>query len=142
MSYLLKEIESTKWYEDGKIYGIPVNKIGTIGIRVNNQSIESIDYYDYVYVKDSSIEDLIAAIMDYKKNVCPYDVGQLLIAHKVLDWAIEQEDRVHNNIHNMTILGLIDDVIINEIVRQVHIKRLEDYTIEELEKELELRKSK
>ena len=78
--------------------------------------------------------------MDYLKEVCPYDVGQLLTAHKVLDWAIEQEDRVHNNIHNMTILGLIDDVIMNEIVRQVHIKRLEDYTIEELEYEIKLRK--
>lgn len=23
--------------------------------------------------------------MDYEKNVCPYDVGQLLTAHKVID---------------------------------------------------------
>ena len=80
--------------------------------------------------------------MDYEKNVCPYDVGQLLTAKNVLDWAIEQEDRVHNNIHNMTILGLIDNAIMNEVVRQVRIKRLEDYTTLELEQELELRKSK
>ena len=80
--------------------------------------------------------------MDYEKNVCPYDIGQLLIAHKVLEWAIEQEDRVHNNINNQTILGLIDDAIMNEVVRQVRVKRLEDYTTLELEQELELRKSK
>ena len=80
--------------------------------------------------------------MDYKTNVCPYDVGQLLTAKQVLDWAIEQEDRVHNNIHNQTILGLIDDVIMNEVVRQARIKRLKDYTTLELEQELELRKSR
>lgn len=78
--------------------------------------------------------------MDYEKNVCPYDVGQLLAAKNVLDWAIEQEDRVHNNIHNQTILGLIDDAIMNEVVRQVRIKRLEYYTTSELEQELALRK--
>lgn len=80
--------------------------------------------------------------MDYEKNVCPYDVGQLLTAKKVLEWAIEQEDRVQNNIHNQTILGLIEDAIMNEVVRQVRIKRLEDYTTIELEQELELRKNK
>lgn len=80
--------------------------------------------------------------MDYEKEVCPYDVGQLLIAKKVLEWAVEQEDRVHNNIHNQTILGLIDDAIMNEVVRQVRVKRLADYTTSELEEELELRKSK
>ncbi len=80
--------------------------------------------------------------MDYEKNACPYDVGQLLTAKEVLNWAIEQEDRVHNNIHNQTILGLIDDAIMNEVVRQVRIKRLEDYTTSELEQELELRKVK
>lgn len=80
--------------------------------------------------------------MDYEKNVCPYDVGQLLTAKEVLSWAIEQEERVHNNIHNQTILDLIEDAIMNEVVRQVRIKRLEDYTTRELEEELELRKSK
>jgi len=80
--------------------------------------------------------------MDYEKNACPYDVGQLLTAKEVLNWAIEQEDRVHNNIHNQTILGLIDDAIMDEVVRQVRIKRLEDYTTSELEQELELRKVK
>lgn len=80
--------------------------------------------------------------MDYEKEVCPYDVGQLLTAKKVLEWAIEQEDRVHNNIHNQTILGLIDDAIMDEVVRQLRIKRLEDYTTWELEQELELRKNK
>ena len=80
--------------------------------------------------------------MDYEKNVCPYDIGQLLVAKKVLDWAVEQEERVQNNIHNQTILGLIEDAIMNEVVRQVRIKRLEDYTTSELEQELELRKSK
>ena len=79
--------------------------------------------------------------MDYLKEVCPYDVGQLLTAKKVLEWAIEQEERVHNNIHNQTILGLIDDAIMNEVVRQVRIKRLEDYTTKELEEELKLRKT-
>lgn len=80
--------------------------------------------------------------MDYENNVCPYDVGQLLTAKKVLDWAIEREERVHNNIHNQTILGLIDDAIMNEVVRQVKIKRLKDYTTTELEEELEIRKNK
>ena len=80
--------------------------------------------------------------MDYEKNVCPYDIGQLLVAKKVLDWAIEQEERVQNNIHNQTIFGLIDDAIMNEVVRQVRIRRLEDYTTLELEQELEFRKSK
>ena len=80
--------------------------------------------------------------MNYEKNVCPYDVGQLLTAKEVLSWAIEQEKRVHNNIHNQTILDLIEDAIMNEVVRQVRIKRLEDYTTRELEEELELRKSK
>ena len=80
--------------------------------------------------------------MDYENNVCPYDVGQLLIAKKVLDWAIEREERVHNNIHNQTILGLIDDAIMNEVVKQVKIKRLKDYTTTELEEELEIRKNK
>lgn len=78
--------------------------------------------------------------MDYENNVCPYDVGQLLTAKKVLDWAIEREERVHNNNHNQTILGLIDDSIMNEVVRQVKIKRLKDYTTTELEEELEIRK--
>ena len=76
--------------------------------------------------------------MDYEKNVCPYDVAQLLTAKNVLDWAIEQEERVHK--HNQTLLGLIDDVIMNEVVRQVRIKKLEDYTTLELEQELELRR--
>ena len=80
--------------------------------------------------------------MDYEKNVCPYDVGQLLIAKEVFNWAVEQEERVQNNIHNQTILGLIEDAIMNEVVRQVRIKKLEDYTTSELEQELELRKSK
>ena len=80
--------------------------------------------------------------MDYEKNVCPYDVGQLLTAHKVLEWAIEQDDRLNNNINTLTIIDVIDDAIMNEVVRQVRIKRLEDYTIRELEVELESRKSK
>lgn len=79
--------------------------------------------------------------MDYEKDVCPYDVGQLLTAKKVLEWAIKQEDRVHNNIHNQTILGLIDDAIMGEVVRQLRIKRLEDYATWELEEELKLRKT-
>lgn len=79
--------------------------------------------------------------MDYGNNVCPYDVGQLLTAKNVLDWAIEREERVHNNIHNQTILGLIDDAIMNEVVKQVRITRLKDYSTTELEEELELRKN-
>ncbi|MDD6017170.1 MAG: hypothetical protein PUC18_13010 [Prevotellaceae bacterium] len=78
--------------------------------------------------------------MDYLREVCPYDVGQLLTAKEVLEWAIEQEDRAHNNIHNQTILELIDDAIMNEVARQVRIRRLEDYTIEELEIEINSRK--
>ena len=80
--------------------------------------------------------------MDYEKNVCPYDVSQLLTAHKVIEWAIEQDDRLDNSINTPTIIDAIDDAIMNEVVRQVHIKRLEDYTTLELEQELELRKSK
>lgn len=80
--------------------------------------------------------------MDYEKNVCPYDVGQLLTAHKVIEWAIEQDDRLNNSINTQTIIDAIDSAITNEIVRQVRIKRLEDYTIRELEVELESRKSK
>ena len=79
--------------------------------------------------------------MDYEKNVCPYDVAQLLTAHKVLEWAIEQDDRL-NTINSSTIIDAIDNAIMNEVVRQVRIKRLEDYTTSELEQELELRKSK
>lgn len=80
--------------------------------------------------------------MDYENNVCPYDIGQLLTAKKILDWAIKREERVHINIHHHTILGLIDDAIMNEVVRQVKIKRLKDYTTTELEEELEIRKTK
>ena len=79
--------------------------------------------------------------MDYEKNVCPYDVGQLLTAHKVIEWAIEQDNRL-NTINTSTIIDAIDNAIMNEVVRQVRIKRLEDYTTIELEQELELRKSK
>lgn len=32
--------------------------------------------------------------MDYEKNVCPYDVGQLLTAKNVLDWAIDRKSVV------------------------------------------------
>ena len=80
--------------------------------------------------------------MDYESNVCPYDVGQLLTAHKVIEWAIEQDNRLNNKIYVQTIIDAIDDAIMNEVVRQVRIKRLEDYTTLELEQELELRKSK
>ena len=79
--------------------------------------------------------------MDYEKNVCPYDVGQLLTAHKVLEWAVEQDNRL-NTINTSTIIDAIDNAIMNEVVRQVRIKRLEDYTTRELEEELESRKSK
>lgn len=80
--------------------------------------------------------------MDYEKNVCPYDIGQLLTAHKVIEWAIEQDGRLDNNINTPTIIDAIDNAIMNEVVRQVRIKRLEDYTTRELEEELESRKSK
>ena len=80
--------------------------------------------------------------MDYEKNVCPYDVGQLFTAHKVIEWAIEQDERLDNSIYKLTIIDVINDAIMNEVVRQVRIKRLEDYTTLELEQELELRKSK
>lgn len=80
--------------------------------------------------------------MDYEKNVCPYDVEQLLTAHKVIEWAIEQDNRLNNRIYTQTIIDAIDNAIMNEVIRQVHIKRLEDYTTSELEQELELRKSK
>lgn len=79
--------------------------------------------------------------MDYDKNVCPYDVGQLLTAHKVIEWAIEQDKRL-NTINTSTIIDAIDNAIMNEVVRQLRIKRLEDYTTRELEEELESRKSK
>lgn len=79
--------------------------------------------------------------MDYENNVCPYDVGQLLTAHQVIEWAIEQDDRLNNNINTLTIIDTIDNAIMNEVVRQVRIRRLEDYTTWELEQELELRKN-
>ena len=80
--------------------------------------------------------------MNHENNVCPYDVWQLLTAKKVLEWAIEQEERVDDNIHNCTILGLIEDAIMNEVVKQVRITRLKDYSTTELEKELEIRRNK
>ena len=52
------------------------------------------------------------------------------------------DDRLDNSINTSTIIDAIDDAIMNEVVRQVRIKRLEDYTTLELEQELELRKSK
>lgn len=85
-------------------------------------------------------EQLKEIVMDYLKEVCPYDVGQLLTAHKVIEWAIEQDDRLNHNINTQTIIDAIDDAIMNEVVRQVRIKRLEDYTIEELEYEIKSRK--
>lgn len=78
--------------------------------------------------------------MDYENNVCPYDVGQLLTAHKVIEWAIEQDNRLNHNLNTQTIIDAIDNSIMNEVVRQVRIKRLEDYTTSELEQELKLRK--
>lgn len=80
--------------------------------------------------------------MDYKYNVCPYDAGQLLTAHKVIEWAIEQDNRLYHSLNTKTTIEAIDDVIMNEVVRQVKIKRLKDYTTTELEKELEIRKNK
>ena len=80
--------------------------------------------------------------MNYENNVCPYNAEQLLLAKKVLDWAIKREEIVHNAIHNQTILGLIGDIITNEVVKQVRITRLKDYSTTELEEELELRKNK
>lgn len=77
--------------------------------------------------------------MNYEKNVCPYDVGQLLTAHKVIEWAIEQDDRLDNNINTSTIIDAIDDAIMNEVVRQLRIKKLEDYSTNELEQELNRR---
>lgn len=77
--------------------------------------------------------------MDYEKNVCPYDVGQLLTAKEVLDWAIEQDNRLNHNINTQTIIDAIDDAIMNEVVRQLRIKKLEDYSTNELEQELNRR---
>lgn len=80
--------------------------------------------------------------MNYEQDVCPYDVGQLLTAHEVIEWAVGQDNRLNHNINTQTIIDVIDNAIMNEVVRQVRIKRLEDYTTLELEQELELRKSK
>jgi hypothetical protein len=55
--------------------------------------------------------------MDYEKNVCPYDVGQLLTAHKVIEWAAKQDDRLNNSINTQTIIEAIDNTILNEAVR-------------------------
>lgn len=79
--------------------------------------------------------------MDYEKNVCPYDAGTLFTAHKVLEWAFGQDIRLNNSLYTRTILEAIDNVIMNEVVRQVRVKRLEDYTTLELEQELERRNS-
>ena len=50
--------------------------------------------------------------MDYIKTKCPYDAGQLLIAHNVLKWAVEQDDRLHT-INSQTRIDAIDDIIMN-----------------------------
>ena len=76
----------------------------------------------------------------YTPDVCPYDAGLLLIAHEVLKWAVEQDVRLHLSLYTQTVIDAIDNVIMNEAVRQVRIKRLEEYTTSELEQELKLRK--
>lgn len=80
--------------------------------------------------------------MEYEKNICPYDAGQLLTAHKVIEWAVNQDKRLHNSLNTQTIIEAIDNVIMNEVVKQVRIIRLKDYSTTELEKELEIRKNK
>jgi len=78
--------------------------------------------------------------MDYEKDVCPYEVGQLFVAKNVLSWVFEQNSQIPNNIHSMTIFDLINDIIMDEIIRQLRIRRLKDYSTSELEAELNLRK--
>lgn len=80
--------------------------------------------------------------MDYENNVCPYDAGTLFTAHKVLAWAFGQDIRLDTSLYTQTIIDAIDSVIMKEVVRQVRVQRLEDYTTLELEQELELRKNK
>lgn len=80
--------------------------------------------------------------MSYNENVCPYDVGQLLFAKDVISWVFEQESQIPNNVHSQTIFELANDIIMNEVIRQLRIKRLEDYPTWELEMELESRKEK
>lgn len=80
--------------------------------------------------------------MDYENNVCPYDAGTLFTAHKVLAWAFGQDIRLNTSLYTQTIIDAIDSVIMKEVVRQVRVQRLEDYTTLELEQELELRKNK
>lgn len=77
--------------------------------------------------------------MDYEKNECPYDVCQLLIGHKVLLWAVDQDIRLHHNLHTQTIIDTIDNVIMNCVTKQLRIKKLEDYSTNELEQELNKR---
>lgn len=80
-------------------------------------------------------------ILDYTKNVCPYDVGQLLTAKYVLQWAIEECPQIPNNVCMSNVFEIIDDTIVKEVARQVRIKRLEDYSTEELIIEINSRKA-
>lgn len=79
--------------------------------------------------------------MNYEENVCPYDVGQLLTTKYVLQWALDNCPQIpNNNVCISNVFELLDNVILKEVSRQVHIARLEDYTTEELEEELKARK--
>lgn len=78
--------------------------------------------------------------MNYENNVCPYDVGQLLAAKEVIEWVFSQENQIPNNVHSQTIFEEINNCIMNEVIRQLRIKILEDYATWELEMELASRK--
>lgn len=78
--------------------------------------------------------------MNYENNVCPYDVGQLLATKEVIKWVFSQENQIPNNVHSQTIFEEINNCIMNEVIRQLRIKRLEDYATWELEMELATRK--
>lgn len=77
--------------------------------------------------------------MDYEKNICPYDAGQLLVARDILSWAIDECPQLPNNVCMNNVFELIDNAILKEVARQVRFRRLEDYTIDELLIEIESR---
>lgn len=79
----------------------------------------------------------------YEQDVCPYDIGQLITAKCVITWVLENCKQIpNNNILISNIFEMLDNCILKEVSRQVKIRRLEDYSIEELEKEIACRKQK
>ena len=68
MSYLLKEVGPEEWFEDGKIYGIPIEFVGRKCIIVNEWIKE--DYVDdFRSINNLSVEDLTSKIVTINKRI-------------------------------------------------------------------------